>query len=254
MTPWRGPSEGLPDAWIGTSGWTYDSWRESVYPPEMQDARRLEHYAGHLFDTVELNASYYRWPPDNSFRSWRRRLHPGFLMTVKAPRGLTHAKRLYAPEAWIARIHTSLALLDDRLGVLLVQLPPRMERDDARLDYFLAALPGTLPVAVEFRHPSWHVEPVFDLLQHRGAAYVVMSGAGLPCILRATADFVYVRFHGPDHNHLYGGSYGEEDLRWWTDRINDWRGQGRTVFGYFNNDAHGYAVHNGRRLRDLLWV
>lgn len=238
-----------PAVRIGTSGWTYDSWRGPVYPAGVPDARRLEYYAANLFDTVELNASYYRWPPDNSFRSWRRRLPPGFEFTVKAPRGLTHAKRLFEPERWIERIRTSLALLEDRIGVLLVQLPPGMPRDDARLDYFLGALPAGLPVAVEFRHDSWHVEDVFALLERHRAAYVVMSGAGLPCILRATAGFVYVRFHGPDSRHLYAGRYDDDAMRWWADRIGEWRSQGRSVYAYFNNDAHGFAVHNGLTLR-----
>ncbi len=239
----------VPTVRIGTSGWTYDSWRGPVYPPDVPDARRLEYYAANLFDTVELNASYYRWPPDNSFQSWRRRLPPGFAFTVKAPRGLTHAKRLFGPERWIARMRTSLAVLEDRLGVLLVQLPPGMPRDDARLDYFLGALPSGLSVAVEFRHASWHVEGVFALLERHQAAYVVMSGAGLPCILRATAGFVYVRFHGPDQHHLYGGSYDDAAMRWWADRIGDWREQGRSVYAYFNNDTQGFAVHNGLTLR-----
>ena len=237
---------------IGTSGWSYDSWRGSVYPPHVPDAQRLEFYAGELFDTVELNASYYRWPGDAQFRSWRRRLPPGFAMTVKAPRGLTHAKRLYEPERWIARVRSSLALLEDRLGVLLVQLPPGMPRDDARLDYFLHALPDGLPVAVEFRHETWHTAEVFALLERHGAAYVVMSGARLPCILRATASFVYVRFHGPDEHHLYGGSYDDASMRWWADRIGEWRGQGRDVYCYFNNDADGNAVRNGRTLSALV--
>ncbi|MGC3993078.1 MAG: DUF72 domain-containing protein [Propionicimonas sp.] len=169
---------GSPRAWIGTSGWVYDSWRGVVYPPEVPDAKRLEFYAGNLFDTVELNASHYRWPGDASFRSWRRRLPPGFALTVKAPRALTHAKKLYEPERWIARMAQPLAILEDRLGVVLVQLPPGMSRDDARLDWFLGAVPRSWRVAVEFRHPSWHVEDVFALLERRGAAYVVMSGAG----------------------------------------------------------------------------
>ncbi|MGV8907765.1 MAG: DUF72 domain-containing protein [Propionicimonas sp.] len=242
----------MSDVRIGTSGWTYDSWRGPVYPEQVADAQRLEFYAGELFDTVELNASYYRWPGDVQFRSWRRRLTPGFAMTVKAPRGLTHARRLSEPERWIARIRASLALLEKRLGVLLVQLPPGMPRDDARLDYFLGALPTGLRVAVEFRHETWHVEEVFALLERRGAAYVVMSGAGLPCILRATAGFVYVRFHGPDQNHLYGGSYDDASMRWWAERIGEWRAQGRDVWAYFNNDAGGNAVRNGLALKAFV--
>jgi uncharacterized protein YecE (DUF72 family) len=102
---------------------------------------------------------------------------------------------------------------------LLVQLPPDQERDDDRLDYFLRGLPEWMRVAVELRHHSWAVDPVFDLLSRHHATYVVMSGAGLPCVLRATSTTVYVRLHGPDHDHLYAGSYGEADLCWWADRI-----------------------------------
>lgn len=164
----RSSAASAPTAWIGTSGWTYDSWQGPVYPDHLAAERRLGFYAEH-FDTVELNASYYRWPPDGSFRSWRRRLPAGFALTVKAPRGLTHAKRLYDPETWIARIRRSVALLEDRFGVLLVQLPPGMQRDDARLDHFLNAVPEEIPVAVEFRHDSWHTDAVFDLLGRHGA-------------------------------------------------------------------------------------
>ena len=245
------PAASAATSWIGTSGWTYASWQGRVYPDGLAGNARLAFYA-ERFDTVELNASYYRWPPDTSFRSWQRRLPPGFAFTVKAPRGLTHAKRLYDPERWVARIKHSLALLGDRFGTFLVQLPPAMARDDARLDHFLDALPDDVPVAVEFRHDSWHTDAVFELLSRHGAAYVVMSGAGLPCILRATAGFVYVRFHGPDPNHLYGGSYDDAAMNWWADRIAEWRASGHTVFGYFNNDADGNAFRNALALRHLL--
>jgi len=237
---------------IGTSGWTYGSWRGPVYPPDVPDAARLEFYASRLFDTVELNASFYRWPGEASFRSWRRRLPPGFLLSVKAPRALTHARRLAEPERWLPRMTASLSILGDRLGVLLAQLPPGLARDDARLDHFLGSLPPGLPVAVEFRHDSWHTEDVFSLLERRGAAYVVMSGAGLPCILRATAGFVYVRLHGPDHHHLYAGSYDDDAMRWWAQRIAEWRAQDLAVLAYFNNDADGNAVRNAQALRHFL--
>ena len=133
-------------------------------------------------------------------------------MSVKAPRGLTHGKQLYAPEVWIQRIARCWHELGDRRGVLLVQLPPAMARDDARLDYFLSGIPDWIDVAVELRHHSWHCEPVFELLARHRAAYVVLSGARLPCVLRTTAQTVYVRLHGPDHDHLYAGSYSDADL------------------------------------------
>ena len=204
------------------------------------------------FDTVELNASFYRWPRDVAFSSWHRRLPEGFRFTVKAPRALTHARRLREPGYWIERMSTSWDLLRERAGLLLLQLPPDLERDDARLNQFLAQLPDRIPVAVEFRHPSWATEEVFELLERHGAAYTVMSGAGLPCILRATAPTVYLRLHGPDDQTLYAGSYPDQDLRWWSDRIREWRAQGRDVWAYFNNDGQGHAVRNARTLRGLL--
>jgi uncharacterized protein YecE (DUF72 family) len=236
---------------IGTSGWSYPHWDGVLYPPGLPAARRLSVYAS-TFDTVELNASFYRWPRPSAFDSWRRRLPEGFVLSAKAARGLTHAKRLHGPEVWVERMCRAWHELGDRRGVLLVQLAPAHQRDDERLEYFLALLPHWLAVAVEFRHASWHDEAVFRLLERHGAAYCVMSGAGLPCVLRATAGFVYLRLHGPDANQLYAGSYSDDDLRWWAARISEWTGSGRDVFAYFNNDGAGHAVRNANRLRGLV--
>lgn len=236
---------------IGTSGWSYDHWENVLYPPGLPARDRLQHYVAR-FGTVELNASFYRWPRDTSFASWRRRLPDGFTMSVKAPRGLTHGKKLYAPEVWLERISRCWHELGDKRAVLLVQLPPQFARDDARLDYFLSAVPWWIRVAVEFRHPSWEHPDVFALLERHRAAYCIMSGANLPCILRATAPFVYARLHGPDHQHLYGGSYSDADLAWWADRIREWDAGGRDVLVYFNNDGGGNAVRNAETLRWML--
>jgi uncharacterized protein YecE (DUF72 family) len=236
---------------VGTSGWSYDHWDDVLYPPGTPPSRRLDIYTSR-FPTVELNASFYRWPRGASFTSWRRRLPDGFQMSVKAARGLTHGKRLYAPEVWVQRFTECWHELGERRGVLLVQLPPQLPRDDARLDYFLARIPGWMRVAVELRHPSWYDDEVFALLERHAAAYCVMSGAHLPCVLRATAPFVYVRLHGPDTEHLYGGSYSDADLHWWADRLQEWEGSGRDVYAYFNNDGGGNAVRNAETLRALL--
>jgi uncharacterized protein YecE (DUF72 family) len=238
--------------WVGTSGWSYPHWHGVLYPPGLPPGQRLAHYVGAGFDAVELNASFYRWPRPEAFARWRERLPEGFRLTVKAPRGLTHARRLADPGPWIERIAAGWAALGARAGVLLVQLPPGMERDDARLEEFLRRMPPTIPVAVELRHPTWLHDDVFALLERHGAAYVVMSGAHLPCVLRATAPFAYVRLHGPDHEHLYAGSYSDADLHWWAQRIGEWSAQGRDVHAYFNNDGHGHAVRNAWTLRAML--
>ncbi|HZU49531.1 MAG TPA: DUF72 domain-containing protein [Mycobacterium sp.] len=236
---------------IGTSGWSYDHWVDVLYPPGMPPARRLGRYI-EVFDTVELNASFYRWPKDSTFAGWREQLPNGFTMSVKAHRGLTHYRRLGTPEPWIERFDRCWKALGDRAGVLLVQLHPGQQRDDERLDSFLAAVPTSIRVAVELRHPSWNDPAVYALLEKRRAAYVVMSGAGLVCIPRATTDFVYVRMHGPDPDSMYSGSYPDKELRRWAKRITEWDSEGRDVWMYFNNDPHGHAVRNALFLRGLL--
>ncbi len=173
-------------------------------------------------------------------------------MSVKAPRGLTHAKRLYAPESWVQRLAGAWHELGDKRGVLLVQLPPLFERDDVRLGFFLASLPPWIRAAVELRHQSWYHEDVFRLLEDHRAAYCVMSGANLPCVLRSTTDIVYVRLHGPDHDHLYAGSYSDADLQWWADRALEWERASKDVYLYFNNDGDGNAVRNAESLRWIL--
>jgi uncharacterized protein YecE (DUF72 family) len=236
---------------VGTSGWSYDHWEPELYPPGLPPRDRLARYTAQ-FQTAELNSSFYRWPRPSAFASWRRRLPPGFLLSVKAPRGLTHGRRLYGPEPWIDRLRDGWHELGDRRAVLLVQLPPGQARDDTRLAYFLRLIPPWMRLAVEFRHPSWHHDDVLALLQAHGAAYCVMSGANLPCLLRVTASFAYVRMHGPDHQHLYAGSYSDTDLRWWADRCREWTDAGRDVFIYFNNDGDAHAVRNARALAALV--
>jgi uncharacterized protein YecE (DUF72 family) len=237
--------------YVGTSGWSYAHWEGVMYAHGTPPRERLGVYVRH-FATVEVNSTFYRWPGARAFRSWFERTPEEFLFGVKAPRGMTHGSKLYAPEKWVGRIARDLAGLRHKRGVLLVQLPPALSYDYPRLAYFLTCLPAAQRVAVEFRHPSWHREDVFALLERHGAGYCVMSGAGLPCVLRATARFVYARLHGPDHGHLYGGSYTDDDLRWWAARVREWEAQGRDVLVYFNNDGGGNAVRNAATLKRLL--
>ena len=236
---------------IGTSGWSYDHWNGVLYPPGLPAADRLQHFTAR-FQTVEVNSTFYRWPPEATFARWHQRLPEGFLLTVKAPRGLTHGARLYAPERWLARMEAGLRLLGPHRGVLLVQLPPAFEYDLPRLDYFLQRLPPWQKTAVELRHPSWNREEVFALLEAQGTAYCMMSGARLPCVLRATASFVYVRLHGPDPEYLYAGSYSDDSLHWWAERLREWQAMDKEVFAYFNNDGEGHAVRNADTLRWIL--
>lgn len=232
---------------IGTSGWSYDHWRDVLYPPGTTSGRRLDVYA-QTFDTVELNTSFYHWPRIDRFRSWAQKLPPGFLLTVKGPRGLTHAKGTLDPARWTARLEEGMSGLGEHAGPLLLQFPRDVVRDDDHLSRLLDAVPAGRRAAVELRHPSWVDDDVFALLAAHEASYCVMSGARMPCELRATSDQVYVRFHGPDPEQLYVGGYSDADLDWWAARIVEWRGMGLSVLCYFNNDGAGHAVHDARRL------
>ena len=235
---------------IGTSGWSYDHWVGVLYPKSASSLERLDAYARH-FRTVEVNNTFYRWPKDEVFSTWRERLPEGFVFSAKASRGLTQFRKLNDPEPWLERMEAGLGPAEGEAGRAALPAPaPLPERSrPAR------PLPGPGPpgqrVAVEFRHPTWDVEETFAVLERHDAAYCVMSGANLPCVLRATADFVFVRLHGPDRSHMYAGSYSEDDLRWWADRIGEWR-EGRDVYAYFNNDGYGHAVRNALRLRELV--
>src|SRR3954453_22729258 len=236
--------------YIGTSGWSYDHWVGVLYPREASSLQRLDAYARE-FRTVEINNTFYRWPRDEVFSTWHDRLPEGFLVSAKASRGLTQFRKLNDPEPWLERMESGLGRLREERGVLLFQPPRHFGVDLDRIDRFLEVVPSGQRVAVEFRHPSWDREETFSTLERHGAAYCVTSGANLPCVLRATAGFVYVRFHGPDPQHLYAGSYSEAGLRWWAERIGEWRAQGRDVWAYFNNDGYGHAVRNAQRLREL---
>jgi uncharacterized protein YecE (DUF72 family) len=237
--------------YIGTSGWSYNHWQGIVYPRGASSLKRLDAYVAR-FATVEVNNTFYRWPKDDVFATWRERTPADFVFSIKASRGLTQFRKLNDPIPWLERMDAGLRRLGDKTGVLLFQLPPHFPYTPDRLARFLDVAPSWPRLAIEFRHPTWHREETFAMLEARGVAYCVMSGANLPCILRATARFVYVRLHGPDPGRLYGGCYSDDDLRWWADRIGEWRSQGRDVFAYFNNDGHGHAVRNALRLRELV--
>ena len=237
---------------IGTSGWTYDHWAGTFYPEGLGRGRWRDYYA-ERFDTVELNASFYRWPGLRPFQGWARSLPDGFAMSVKASRWISHGRRLNDPDgAWSGRLTAAIRALGDRAGCVLVQLPGDFERDDERLDAFLSRMPGDVRVAMELRHPSWDDDAVAAVLEKHRAAYVVTHGTGLHTVLRATAPFVYCRWHGPTDQPLYAGRYSDDELERWADRISRWCEEGRSVWGYFDNDGSGYAPLNARQLLDLL--
>jgi uncharacterized protein YecE (DUF72 family) len=237
------------DVRIGCSGWNYRHWREVVYPKGLPQRRWLEHYAT-LFDTVEINNTFYRLPRVTSVESWVAQSPPDFVFAVKASRFLTHIKRLADMREPVRRFYACIDPLvrSPKLGPVLWQLPPTFKRDDERLQSALAALPPGRH-AFEFRHESWFVDETYDVLRRHGVALVI---ADRPEIRKfqareLTADFTFLRFHhgGGD------GNYSHRQLGSWATRIEEWRRE-LDVFAYFNNDWQGFAVENGLWLKQRL--
>jgi len=239
---------------LGTSGYVYPHWRRRFYPADLPAREWLAFYARH-FDTVELNNPFYRLPAKRAFRQWRETVPDDFVFSVKASRYLTHLRRLRAPRAPLDRLLRRVAPLGPTLGPILFQLPPQLHADLAKLRAFLRAL-GRQPhlrdlrAVLEVRHASWLVPEVFDLLRKAGVALCLHDARQQPVLEPITADFVYLRRHGPGGR--YRGSYSEAMLRADARRIRAWLGEGRDVYVYFNNDGAGAAIRNARRLGDLL--
>jgi len=238
-----------PKYFVGTSGWHYEHWRGRFYPAELSKPRWLEFYA-RSFKTVELNNSFYHLPSEKAFANWRESSPEGFVYAVKVSRFITHIKKLRNVEDALEKFLERAKLLENKLGPLLYQLPPNLHRNDSLLEEFLSMLPKDLSHVFEFRHESWLDEGVFDLLRRYNAGFCIYDMPDLTTPLEATADFVYVRFHG--RGWLYGGSYSDEELSRWAQDIKRLSKNKKTVYIYFNNDAEAFAVQNALTLMRKL--
>jgi uncharacterized protein YecE (DUF72 family) len=230
---------------VGTSGWVYADWRGDFYPAGLPQRRWLEHYAG-VFDTVEVNNAFYRLPKRETFEHWRDTLPDGFVVAVKASRYLTHIKRLAEPAEPVARLMSVVTGLDDKLGPVLLQLPPTLHCDVERLDACLAEFPAGVRVAVEPRHDSWWTDAVRRTLEQRGAALAWADRRSRPLTpLWQTTDWGYLRLH--EGTASPWPSYGSTALHTWVERV--------SVFGeacvYFNNDQHGAAPRDALTFRRI---
>jgi uncharacterized protein YecE (DUF72 family) len=235
---------------IGCSGWNYQHWRERVYTRGVPQRRWLEHYAT-LFDTVEVNSTFYRLPRRDAVAAWVEQTPRDFLFAVKASRFLTHMKRLTDTGRGVERFYERIEPIvgSPKMGPVLWQLPETFRRDDERLASALERLPPGRH-CFEFRHESWFAPDVYALLRERGVALVIGDHPGRPFqALELTADWTYVRFHYGSRGR--GGNYSGRELETWKRRLAAWRSRAE-VFAYFNNDWEGYAVRNARWLRDRL--
>jgi uncharacterized protein YecE (DUF72 family) len=256
--PLPGPGDEHPEraAWpedapvrIGTSGWAYRHWLGRLYPRHLSSAKQLAHFA-RRFPAVEVNSTYYRLPGASVFRAWREAVPPGFRFAVKAPGSITHDKRLADVEAETEDLLERAALLGDRLGPLLFQFPPGFHADVKRLRAFLDLLPDGGTYAFELRHRSWYERDVRQMLARKGVAWVVhdFNQKGSP--VWATADWTYLRLHGPSGR--YRGAYDALALLAWSQQALQWLKEGRQVWCFFNNDERGHSVRNAVALRGLL--
>ena len=234
---------------IGTSGWHYKHWVGTFYPPKMPASKMFAFYQQY-FDTVELNNSFYRLPTPEAFVAWRETAAPNFCFAVKGSRFLTHNKKLKEPEQALQNLLPRAELLGEKLGPILFQLPPRWKLNLERLELFLEALPEYNRYAFEFREPSWNRDEVYKVLRHHNVAYCIYELAGIHTPFVVTANFAYVRLHGPDGK--YQGCYAEDRLKGWAERIADWNTQLKAIYVYFDNDDSGYAPRNALELKQLV--
>ncbi|MFQ5792562.1 MAG: DUF72 domain-containing protein, partial [Acidobacteriota bacterium] len=179
---------------VGTSGWTYADWTGRFYPQDVKGADRLAFYA-ERFDTVEVNATFYRLPFKGMITGWNRRLPEAFHLVLKGPRSVTHLKKLRDCAAPLSAFFDRVLELRT-LKLILWQLPPSVHQDLERLEQFLAGLPVAVRHAVEFRHESWWRDDTAALLSRHSAAFVTISHPKLPDDLVPTTDLLYLRFHG----------------------------------------------------------
>jgi len=233
---------------IGTSGWHYPHWRGVFYPNDLPSRKWLEYYSRH-FDSVEINSSFYRLPTEHAAAQWKESTPDNFCFAVKASRFISHMKKLSnvtdSTETLIYRMQS----LGGKLGPILFQTPPLWQKDITRLESFLSLLPPGMKWAFEFRHPSWHCEEIYRLLNDYGAAFCIYDLAGFTSPAVITADYAYLRLHGPEA--AYCGHYGEEKLVPWVEWLSQQSGLQQAYF-YFDNDQAGYAVEDALLLRQLV--
>ena len=234
---------------IGCSGWNYRHWRGRFYPEGLPVKRWYAHYAGQ-FDTVEINNSFYRLPKAETFTAWADAAPDGFCYAVKAPRFITHMRKLKDTGESVDRFIGHARHLGPALGPILWQLPPRWHANVERLGAFLALLPRDLAHVFEFREPSWMTEPILAQLEAAGASFCVHDFPGLGTPRWAAGKAAYVRFHG--HGGKYVGRYPEAVLADWAAWMRAQSAEGRTVWAFFNNDGEAHAIADALALKALM--
>ena len=232
---------------IGTSGWNYPHWKDIFYPSKLAKAKWLEFYATQ-FDTVELNATFYRIPSEKTFQNWYKRTPSNFLWSLKANRTITHIKKLKDVQEPLDKFYQLISCLKEKLGVVLFQLPPSLVFEEELLRDFCTLLDPRYRYTLEVRHKSWINDKVFEILSKYNIAFCISDSAGrFPYYEAITANFIYIRLHGP--TKLYASEYSDAQINEWAEKLIKW---GKDAFVYFDNDFSGYAVKNAKMLKQAL--
>lgn len=237
-------------AYVGTSGWMYDAWRDGWY--ERRPRRAWLAYDGERFTGIEADGTFYRQAKRETFENWASQVPPEFRFAIRGHRFVTHNKKLLDVADSVKRVREPALGLDEKLAAVLWQLPPRMAVNLERLEAFgetLEAWPEVRHV-MEFRHESWFDDAVAQILARRRLANCISDAASFPRWDAVTTDFVYVRLHG--RPWTYASRYEDPDLDEWAAKVKRWLGEGRTVHVYFDNDSQGHAPWDAIRLLERL--
>lgn len=233
---------------IGTSGWNYKHWKENFYPSDLPQKKWLEFYFQH-FKTVELNNSFYRLPEVKTFDNWRNSTPDDFIFSVKASRYITHIKKLNDKES-LQEFLKRARHLKEKLGPILFQLPPGWKFNEERFFSFIKVLPKKYKYTFEFRNDTWWNDKVLNALNENNIAFCIYEIGGKITAREVTADFIYVRLHGP--GAPYQGSYSSDILKDWSDFFSKMKKKGKEIWCYFDNDQKGFAADNASQLQKII--
>jgi uncharacterized protein YecE (DUF72 family) len=235
---------------IGTSGWHYEHWRGAFYPEDLTKEDFLKYYKNQ-FHTVEINNTFYQLPEEEIPLGWRKTVPPGFIFSVKGSRYITHMKKPKNPKKPVSTFLRRIEVLENNLGPILFQLPPRWKFNPDRLKSFLEVLPEKFRCAFELRDTNWFEEESLGFLEQHGAAFCIYEFAGTLSPKHVTADFIYTRLHRPEEA-AYKGQYDTRVLSGWAGAFAAWARQEKEVFCYFDNDEAGYAAQDALRVQEMI--
>jgi len=240
----------VPKIYIGTSGWSYEHWREVFYPPELKSEELLSFYSKH-FKTVEINSSFYHLPKETTFENWRNKVPKDFLFSVKVWRRISHLKKLKNVKDDFIIFYKRCLILENKLGPLLFQFPPNFKADKERLNNFCSDLRKIIgkkqKASFELRNETWFNPEIYEILKKYNFNLCFADTPNYPYQEEITSDYIYLRLHG--RKILYASKYTTRELKEFAKKIKKWN---KETYVYFDNDAYGYAIENAMELKKLL--